>query len=143
MNSRTTAKSGFTLIELMIVVGILGMLAAILVPAVAGFRDGANQQATTAGMADIRTKLDLFDQQEGKYPQKLDDLVSTKNKTSNRPFLGESPTDGWGEKYYYSSKDGGTDYELRSHGKDKIKGGNGHASDIVATSSTKPKVENP
>ena len=107
-------RGGFTLIELMIVVAILGLLAAILVPAVAGFSDYSKQEATKVAMNKVSQALQFYRDDHGKFPSQMKDLTSEKNKKTKEPYLQSVPKDGWGNEFFYAKKDSGRDFELIS-----------------------------
>lgn len=124
-------RSGFTLIELMIVVVILAVLAAAVVPRLAG----RTQQAriNTAKMdisGNISVALDLYELDNGKYPTTEEGLSALLTKPAsatnwNGPYLKKKPIDPWGNEYKYASP--GThnnDYDLYSLGPDGIEGTN-------------------
>ena len=135
-------RAAFTLIELMIVVSIIGLLAAILVPATIGYLEGARQEATLAGMTNVKGALSFYRKDHGKYPGDLKTLTTEENKLSRETYLGEMPKDGWDEEYKYATKNGGKDFELKSLGADRLSGGEGHDSDIICTKDERPYVEN-
>lgn len=126
------SKKGFTLIELMIVVVILAVLAAAVVPRLAG----RTQQAriSTAKMdisGNISVALDLYELDNGRYPSTEQGLSALITKPSssptptnwNGPYLKKRPTDPWGNEYKYASP--GThnnDYDLYSLGPDGTEG---------------------
>lgn len=126
-------KSGFTLIEIMLVVIIIGVLAAMVVPSITG---RSEQARITAARTDIEsnlaTALDLYHMDSGKFPtteQGLAALIeapSPKPAQWNGPYLKKKkiPKDPWGNPYVYKSpgeqnKDG---YDLSSHGADGAPG---------------------
>jgi len=127
-------KSGFTLIELMLVVIIIGTLAALVIPRLAG---RAEQARTTAAQADILSNipmaLDLYELDNGAYPTTQQGLLALVEQTTtpplpknwNGPYLKKKPVDPWGNDYRYSCP--GThnteDYDLYSLGKDGTEGG--------------------
>lgn len=128
-------KSGFTLIELMIVVVILAILAAAVVPRLAG----RTQQAriSTAKMdisGNISVALDLYELDNGRYPnteESLNALLAKPGsaKNWNGPYLKKKPLDPWGNDYKYACP--GThsnDYDLYSVGPD---GSDGTGDDIA------------
>ena len=125
-------RSGFTLIELMIVVVILAVLAAAVVPRLAG----RTQQAriSTAKMdifGNISVALDLYELDNGRYPTSDQGLQALMTKPSsspvptnwNGPYLKKRPIDPWGNEYKYACA--GThnnDYDLYSAGPDAVSG---------------------
>ena len=125
-------RSGFTLIELMIVVVILAVLAAAVVPRLAG----RTQQAriSTAKMdifGNISVALDLYELDNGSYPssdQGLKALMAKPGSTPvptnwNGPYLKKRPIDPWGNEYKYACP--GThnnDYDLYSAGPEGVEG---------------------
>ena len=125
-------NNGFTLIELMIVVVILAVLAAAVVPRLAGRTKQA--RVSTAKMdisGNISVALDLFELDNGRYPATEQGLSALMTKPSsspvppnwNGPYLKKRPVDPWGQEYKYSSP--GTnnkDYDLYSIGADGMDG---------------------
>lgn len=129
-----TNKKAFTLIELMLVVIIIGVLAAMVVPRLAGRSEQARQAAASADIeANIATALDLYELDNGQYPTTEQGLAALITKPTSSPvpidwkgpYLKKEPLDPWGRPYIYKSpgEHNVGDYDLSSWGKDGIEGG--------------------
>lgn len=132
-------KNGFTLVELMLVVIIIGILVAMVAPRLAGRSEQAKQAAAKADLeANIGSALDLYDVDNGTYPESLDELLrNTRNlPTWKGPYLKKSPLDPWGTPYNYKYSVADNSYTLSSFGKDRTEGGN---DDIVTSDQEKTK----
>jgi general secretion pathway protein G len=132
-------QSGFTLIEIMVVVVILAVLGALVVP---NILDKVDQARVTRAQADIRaigTALDLYRLDNFKYPtteQGLQALVKQPNDPTitNYPahgYLSTLPKDPWNQQYIYASPGAdGRDYDIVTYGRDGKPGGTGPDADI-------------
>jgi general secretion pathway protein G len=117
---------GFTLIEIMLVVIIIGALVAMVMPRLSGRSEQARTTAAKADVsANIATALKLYELDNGGYPSTTEGLNALLQKTGNLPswngpYLEKKPVDPWGRDYKYVSP--GThrphDYDLSSLGKD-------------------------
>ena len=126
---------GFTLIELMVVMIILGLLAALVVPRMIGKIDPAKQKAAYAQIELFGTALDSFRLDVGRYPEKLEDLQAQPSAAEgwNGPYLKKAiPLDPWDSHYQYRYPGEHGDYDLYSLGADKAEGGDGENMDVVS-----------
>ena len=122
-------KQGFTLIEIMLVVIILGILAAMVVPKLTGRSDDARKQvAKTDIESNIALAVDLYEVDTGEYPSNLDELMTQPSGTTSwkGPYLKKKPMDPWGHAYVYKypGEHNTNSYDLSSMGKDGAEGGN-------------------
>lgn len=125
-NKRQQAQRAFTLIELLLVLVILGILAAIVVPKFSGRTEQARRTAAQSQIATFGTALDAFEVDNGFYPKGkngLADLVQQPRDLPNwkGPYLkGEIPMDPWGHPYVYEcpGKRNPSSYDVISMGLD-------------------------
>ena len=130
-------SAGFTLIEIMVVVVILGLLATLLVPNIIGQADEARVTAAQNDIRSIGNALDLYRLDNSHYPSTEQGLEALVNKPAGfpeprnwgpDPYLKKLPTDQWGNEFIYSVD--GNVFELFSLGQDGQEGGEGLAADI-------------
>ena len=118
-------QQGFTLVELLLVLVILGILAAIVIPKFSGRTEQAKEQAAVTQISTFRTALDAFEVDNGYYPKGkngLSDLIVQPRDCQNwrGPYLQSDsiPKDPWGNDYIYEcpGRHNPTSYDLSSPG---------------------------
>jgi general secretion pathway protein G len=134
---RTTGQEGFTLIELMIVMIILGLLAALVAPKMFQKVGSSKQNAAKAQIAMLGTALDAFRLDVGAYPSAQEGLEALRRNpgrdTWDGPYLPKDvPLDPWGRAYVYHAPGEHGDYDLYSLGGDGQEGGEKENADIVS-----------
>ena len=130
----TDEEAGFTLIEIMVVIIILGLLATLVIPNITGYTEKAKREKVRADIASLEGALDLFKADNGFYPtteQGLEALM-VKPTTGRVPakwieggyFKKGIPLDPWGSRYvFYSPGRRGEQYEVISYGPDGLESG--------------------
>lgn len=143
MEERIRQKErGFTLIEILVVIIIIGMLAALVGPRLFGKVSMAKQKTAKAQIELFGTALDAFRLDVGKYPTTEDGLKALREKPSGAegwqgPYLPkEIPLDPWNSTYIYKCPGEHGEYDLISLGLDRVDGGEGENQDIVSWKDT-------
>jgi len=132
---------GFTLIELMVVIVILGILAGLIVPRIMGRPEEARRMKARVQVESMETALKLYKLDNGNYPtteQGLQALVEAPAvgqlarawREGGYLEKGKVPQDPWGNDYVYLSPGVNGDYDLTSYGADGEPGGEGKDEDI-------------
>jgi general secretion pathway protein G len=134
-------QSGFTLIEVLVVITILTILAALIVPRIMDRPDQARVVAANNDIRAIRSALDLYRLDNGIYPsteQGLQALVQ-KPDSGNIPrnwksggYLDHLQKDPWGNEYQYISPGSHGDVDIFTYGRDGQPGGEEYDADIVS-----------
>ncbi len=136
------SENGFTLLELMIVMVLLGVLAAIAVPAYLGRADTARVQKVTADFSTIATALSLFKLDNATLPTTEQGLSALVSKPALDPvplryksggYINDLPLDPWGRPYLYlyPGRASEREYDLYTLGADGKTGGGGQDADIT------------
>jgi general secretion pathway protein G len=138
IDKRTTSR-GFTLIEIMVVMVILGLLVAIVAPNIMGRSDQAKVTIAATQLKNIQSALDLYRLDNSQYPSTQQGLEALVSKPSGSPepknwnpdgYLKSVPEDPWGAQFQYISPGSEGPYDLYSYGSDGREGGEGDAADI-------------
>ena len=131
-------QAGFTLVELLVVVFILGLLAALVAPNLLGVGEKQNPKIAKTQMEMLRTALDAFRLDVGRYPNSQEGLQALLERPSgldrwDGPYLRadrEVPRDPWQNAYVYRSPGEKGVFDLFSYGADGVSGGDGLNADV-------------
>ncbi|MDP5255217.1 MULTISPECIES: type II secretion system major pseudopilin GspG [unclassified Vibrio] len=135
---RRVKQQGFTLLEVMVVVVILGILASFVVPNLLGNKEKADQQKAITDIVALENALDMYKLDNSVYPttdQGLDALVTKPSNPAPRNYrdggyIKRLPNDPWGNAYQYLSPGDNGAFDVFTLGSDNQEGGEGSASDI-------------
>lgn len=130
INLNGVGRRGFTLIEIMLVVVIIGILAAVIGPKLSGKTNTARVKATRSSIESLKTTLGLFEMHAGRFPTTDEGLDALLEKPADLnddewegPYLKEWPKDSFGEDFIYRSPgEINSDFDLISMGPDKREG---------------------
>lgn len=127
---RLQSNAGFTLIEIMVVVFILGLLVTLVAPNIIGKTDDARRVKAGADIKAIEQALHLYKLDTGRYPSGGDGIQALVggNQVNPEGYLPKSPVDPWGNPYVYNSD--GQSFVVKSYGADGTDGGDGKNADI-------------
>lgn len=130
------AQSGFSLVEMIAVILLLGIIASFVAPSIFRQVDTGKRNATVSKVKALGTKIETYAMDVGTLPDKLEDLVRKPGNADgwNGPYAKESElVDGWQQPFVYRMPgENGGDYDLVSLGADKQPGGEGTKADISA-----------
>ena len=137
MQKQKELRAGFSLIELLIVIVILGGLVAVVAPGLMDAADGAKRDTVCLKMHDLKKRLDMFKLDNGTYPDTEEGFAALlanpdADKYPNyraKPYLKKLPKDSWKTPFLYIKK--GDEVELISFAADRKEGGEESNKDIL------------
>jgi len=135
---RRAGRCGYTLMELLVVLVILGLIAALVAPQVIGYLGGARHDAARLQIDRLSGVLDLYYLETGGYPSTEQGLAALVERPDgaiawNGPYIrkADALTDPWGNPYLYKAPGEHGEYDLSSLGADGQPGGEGEDADIT------------
>jgi general secretion pathway protein G len=134
------ASAGFTLVEMLVVLTIIGLIMGLIGPRVLGYLSESKVKTAKLQIESFSSALDLFYIDTGRYPTSSEGLESLAVRPSgvdvwNGPYVkgARIPTDPWGHPYQYRSPvERIPPYEIMSLGSDGSEGGTGNAADVAS-----------
>lgn len=137
VRSRLRAEAGFTLVEMLVVIAIIGMIMALVGPRVLNYLGDSKVKTAKIQIESFTSALDLFYLDVGRYPATGEGLAALVQRPGNAagwngPYLRGAtvPLDPWSRAYVYRSPAERAPYEIISLGSDGQEGGSGTAADI-------------
>jgi general secretion pathway protein G len=137
--TRRRGERGFTLVEILVVITIIGLIMGLVGPRVLNYLTESKAKAAKIQIESFASALDLFFLDAGRYPSGSEGLAALVQRPGsisgwNGPYLkgGLVPADPWGNPYIYRSPGQRGAYDLVSFGADGQEGGTGTASDITS-----------
>jgi len=135
---RRRAQAGFTLVEILVVITIIGLIMALVGPRVLNYLSESKAKAAKIQIESFASALDLYYLDLGRYPTTNEGLAALTQGNNapgwNGPYLrgGVVPNDPWGHGYVYRSPGQRAPYDIVSLGSDGQEGGSGTAADIAS-----------
>ena len=136
--AKRRGERGFTLVEILVVITIIGLIMGLVGPRVLNYLTESKVKAAKIQIESFGSALDLFFLDTGRYPSGSEGLAALVQRPGsipawNGPYLkgGAVPTDPWGNPYIYRAPGQRGAYDLSSNGADGQEGGTGTAADIT------------
>jgi len=135
MSCKEKMRRGFSLVEIMIVIVIIGLLASVVTVNARGYLLKAKQNTARQEIATIMHALDTFYATYGRYPTNDEGLaiLARPSEKLPEPLLSAEPRDPWGHPYQYNSPGTNAPYEVICFGADGRAGGEGADADLSST----------
>jgi len=147
-DARLRDQRGFTLVEMLVVITIIGMIMGLIGPRVLNYMSESKVKTARIQIQSFSNALDLFYLDVGRYPTTAEGLAALvkPNGAINGwagPYLkgGVVPNDPWNNAYVYRSPGQASPYDITSYGADGQEGGTGLAADITSATSSSAKNE--
>jgi general secretion pathway protein G len=145
---RQIAQQGFTLVEMLVVITIIGLIMGLIGPRVLNYLSESKVKAAKIQLQSFASALDLFYLDAGRFPSTAEGLAALVRPTPgvaawNGPYLkgGNVPSDPWNNAYVYRSPAEHGPYDILSYGSDGQEGGSGLAADLSLENMTSAKNE--
>jgi general secretion pathway protein G len=136
--AKRSSERGFTLVEILVVITIIGLIMALVGPRVLHYLTESKAKAAKIQIESLGSALDLFYLDVGRYPSSSEGLPSLTQRPGNLtgwngPYLRGAvvPSDPWGRPYVYRSPGQQGTYDIISYGADGQEGGTGTAADVT------------
>ncbi|HDS1817802.1 type II secretion system major pseudopilin GspG [Pseudomonas putida] len=139
MQHRRNRQRGFTLMEIMVVIFIIGLLIAVVAPSVLGNQDKAMRQKVMADLATLEQALDMYRLDNLRFPSSEQGLAALVKKPTQEPlprswrsdgYVRRLPEDPWGTPYQYRMPGEHGRVDVYSLGADGVPGGEGQDADL-------------
>ncbi|HEY5072444.1 MAG TPA: type II secretion system major pseudopilin GspG [Caulobacteraceae bacterium] len=137
LRRRRRDDGGFTLLEMLVVLAIMGLLAAIIAPQVLKYLGTSRTQTAKVQIQNVVAALELYRLDVGRYPTQEEGLTAVVSAPPaaagwNGPYLQKSAalTDPWGQAYLYRNPGKHGEVDIYTLGSDKAEGGTGEAADV-------------
>ena len=139
MQQRRNRQGGFTLMEIMVVIFIIGLLIAVVAPSVLGNQDKAMKQKVMADLATLEQALDMYRLDNLRFPSTEQGLAALAKKPAQEPlprswrsdgYIRRLPEDPWGTPYQYRMPGEHGRVDVYSLGADGVPGGEGLDADL-------------
>lgn len=135
---RRESERGFTLVEMLVVITIIGLIMGLIGPRVLNYLSESKTKAARIQLQSFSSALDLFYLDVGRYPSTSEGLTALAQRPAglnawNGPYLkgGAVPKDPWNTAYVYRAPGDRGPYDIMSYGADGQEGGTGTAADII------------